>query len=91
MLIRVNMIALVVLAALASDRRSPLGPEDRRHVLDRLVDEELLVQRGLDLDLPSLDRRVRADLTQAVIASVLAEVEEDEASHGDLEAFFQEL
>jgi parvulin-like peptidyl-prolyl isomerase len=79
-----------MLAALAGDRRSPLGPEDRRHVLDRLVDEELLVQRGLELDLPSLDRRVRADLTQAVIASVLAEVEEDAGSRSDLEAFFQE-
>jgi parvulin-like peptidyl-prolyl isomerase len=79
-----------MLAALASERRSPLGPEDRRHVLDRLVDEELLVQRGLELDLPSLDRRVRADLTQAVIASVLAEVEEDVASPEELEAFYRE-
>ncbi len=79
-----------MLAALASERRSPLGPEDRRHVLDRLVDEELLVQRGLALDLPSLDRRVRADLTQSVIASVLAEVEGDVASRGDLEAFSQD-
>jgi parvulin-like peptidyl-prolyl isomerase len=79
-----------MLAALASERRSPLTREDRRHVLDRLVDEELLVQRGLELDLPSLDRRVRADLTQAVIASVLAEVEEDVASREELEAFYRE-
>src|SRR5690606_22159228 len=30
------------LAALASDRRTPLDDADRRHVLDRMIDEELL-------------------------------------------------
>lgn len=79
-----------MLEALASDRRSPLTPADERRVLDRLIDEELLVQRGLDLELPSLDRRVRADLTQAVIASVLAEVEDDVASPEELERHHRE-
>ncbi len=41
--------------ALASDRREPLEDEDRRYVLDRLVDEELLVQRGLELGFARLD------------------------------------
>src|SRR5262245_15749646 len=48
------------LAAFASDRRSPVEAGDRRHVLDRLIDEELLVQRGLDLGFSRSDRRVRA-------------------------------
>ncbi|MEN8184527.1 MAG: peptidylprolyl isomerase [Myxococcota bacterium] len=79
-----------LLSALAADRRSPLDDDDRRHVLDRLIDEELLVQRGLELGLSSHDRRVRADLTQAVIASVLADVEDEVASRGELEDFYGE-
>lgn len=46
-------------AALAADRRDPLGDADRRFVLERLVDEELLVQRALELGLARHDRRVR--------------------------------
>src|SRR5687768_11054675 len=49
-------------AAFASDRRAPIGAEDRRHVLDRMLDEELLVQRGLELGLARHDRRVRGDI-----------------------------
>src|SRR5262245_50870367 len=42
---------LRAVAAVASERRAPLTPEDQRHILDRLVDEELLVQHGLSMDL----------------------------------------
>ena len=59
-----------LVAALASDRRTPLTDDDRRHVLDRLVDEELLVQYAVDLGLVKTDRRVRADLVTAVLAAL---------------------
>jgi hypothetical protein len=78
------------LDALASDRRSPLSEEDRRYVLGRLVDEELLVQRGLELGLARVDRRVRADLVSAVIQSVVAEAEQDAPSDSEVRAFFDE-
>ena len=42
--------------------------ENMQRVLDRMIDEELLGQRGLDLGLVRADRRVRADLVSAVIA-----------------------
>src|SRR4030095_3771751 len=42
-------------AAFASDRREPIGPAERRHVLDRMLDEELLVQRGVELGLARTD------------------------------------
>ena len=79
-----------LLAALASDRRSELSEEDRRHVLDRLIDEELLVQHGLALGLARSDRRVRADLFSAVIEGLVAEVEEREPDRAELEAFYRD-
>jgi len=47
------------LEALAADRRDALGASEKRHVLDRLVDEELLVQRAFELGLARQDRRAR--------------------------------
>jgi len=76
--------------ALANDRRDPLVDADKRHVLDRLVDEELLVQRGIELGLAQHDRRVRGDIVAAVIQSVVAESEANEPGDADLEAFYAE-
>ena len=77
-------------AALASDRRDPLDAEDRRRVLDRMIDEELLVQRGLELGLARHDRRVRADLVQAVIESVLADADERPPSAAEIGELYRE-
>lgn len=76
------------LAAFASDRRSPVEPDDRRHVLDRLIDEELLVQRGLDLGLSRRDRRVRADIVSAMIDAITAEARTSEPESSEVEAFY---
>ena len=76
--------------ALASDRREPLADGDRRHVLDRLVDEELLVQRAFELGLARRDRRVRADLVSAVIESVTNDALLHEPGDDELRAFFAE-
>lgn len=74
--------------AVASDRRTPLEAADKQRVLDRLIDEELLVQRGLALDLPRLDRRVRADLTQTVIDGIASQASEREPGEQELRAFY---
>lgn len=76
------------LRALESDRREPLGDGERRHVLERLVDEELLVQRGLELGLAQRDRRVRGDLVAAVIESVVAEADGAEPDAAEVAAFY---
>ena len=73
------------LAALSADRRSALDDDDRRRVLDRLVDEELLVQKGLDLGLPRRDRRVRSDIVASVVESVVAEAATREPSSAEVE------
>jgi parvulin-like peptidyl-prolyl isomerase len=79
-----------LLAALASDSRNPIDDAARRHVLDRMIEEELLVQRGLALGLAQVDRRVRADLTQSLIASVVSTAEDREPEPEELEAFYRE-
>ena len=77
------------LDALERDRRAGAEPADRRFVLDRLIDEELLVQRGLELGLARQDARVRRDLTAAVIDAVVTEHEDGTPSDADLEAFYR--
>jgi hypothetical protein len=76
------------LSALAGDRREELDAADRHHALDRLIDEELLVQRGLELDLARLDVRVRRDLTAAVVDAVVGGHEDVEPSAGELATFY---
>lgn len=74
--------------ALASDRRSPLTEADRRHVLNRLIDEELLVQYGVNLGLVRHDRRVRGDLVSAVLAAQVASVDGYQPSAAELRSFY---
>ena len=75
-------------AALAQDRRGGLADGDRRHVVDRLIDEELLVQRALELGLVRSDAKVRADLTVAVIAAATAGAGAREPTQAEVEAFY---
>lgn len=76
------------LEALAADRREALGESERQHVLDRLVDEELLVQRAFELGLARQDRRVRSDLVAAVIEAVTTEAAQREPDAAEVAAFF---
>lgn len=80
------------LRAVAADRDGRLTEADRRRVLDRLIEEELLVQHGLELGLAGRDRRVRADLSAAVIALVTARADDEasEVNEAELRAFFEE-
>jgi hypothetical protein len=75
-------------AALANDRRDGAGPAERRHVLERLIDEELLLQRALALDLARRDARVRRDLVAAMVDAVVSEHDGGVPSAAELEAFY---
>lgn len=79
-----------MLTGVADDRRGGVDAEQRRHVLDRLIDEELLVQRGMELGLARRDRKVRADLTAAVISSVVADTEDVQPTAAELQTFYDE-
>jgi len=77
-----------LLTALANDKRMPIDGEQRRYVLDRLVDEELLIQRGLELGLAHHDARVRKDITMSMVDSIVAEYRDLEATDEELQEFF---
>jgi len=79
-----------VLAGVAGDMRSPVDDSMRRRVLDRMIDEELLVQRALELGLAVIDRRVRGELTSGIIDSIVSETDGDEPTARDVERHFEE-
>ena len=79
-----------LVSGLESDLRRPASAEEQRRVLDRMIEEELLVQRGLELGLARYDRRVRSDLVSAVIAAVASDAEVQEPSEAELKEFYAE-
>jgi PPIC-type PPIASE domain/SurA-like N-terminal domain len=79
-----------VLAGVESDLRNPIDEAMRRRVLDRMIDEELLVQRALDLGLAVIDRRVRGELTSGLIDSIVSESDADEPDRAAVVKHFEE-
>jgi hypothetical protein len=57
-------------------------------VLDEMVREELLVQRGLELDFAETDQNARNALVSAISDSAIAEITTAEPSEAQLRAFF---
>ncbi len=72
----------------AQDTKNPVGEDIQRRVLDRLIDEELMVQRGIELGLANTDRAVRGALTNAVINTVTIDGQSRTVSEQELEEFF---
>jgi parvulin-like peptidyl-prolyl isomerase len=76
------------LAGLAADRRTPLDASERRRVLERLVDDELLFQHGLALGLARRDRLVRAQLVAATLDALAAPAGDVEPDRAAVETFY---
>lgn len=77
-------------SAVARDRgRLDLDPAERRRLLSRLIDEELLLQRGITLDLPRREQSARSAIVTAMVDS-LTSAEASEPTREDLEAFLRE-
>lgn len=73
---------LKAVAATASERRAPLTSAQQVQILDRLIDEELLVQHGLALGLVQRDQRLRGQLVSEVLfatTSARADSKQDDA------------
>ncbi len=79
-----------LVAAVLQDMRTPDEAAARKRVLDRMIEEELLIQRALDLGLIHLDRKVRADLTASVITSVVSDIKASNPGEQELETFYNE-
>lgn len=72
-------------AGVAFDRTTA---DQRRAVLDEMINEELLVQRGLELDLAASDPDVRNALVAGVELQLNAAILAAEPGEGELEAYF---
>jgi hypothetical protein len=75
-------------AGLVADKRNPVSAGDRKLALDRLVDEELLVQRGLALGLAESEGSVRKALVDAMLQFAASEATGREPSDAELKAFY---
>ena len=78
-----------LLTGLEDDLRQPPSDALRHRVLDRMIDEELLVQRGLELGLVESDRRIRGEITSAMIRSIVGLSEERLPTEDELHAFYR--
>jgi parvulin-like peptidyl-prolyl isomerase len=77
--------------ALANERKSvELDAATRKRLLDRMIDEELLLQRGIELGLPRYERNARRAIVAAVVSAVTAEAEASEPSQDELRAFYRD-
>jgi hypothetical protein len=76
------------LESVASDRRTEIDDAQRRRVLDRLIDEELLVQHALRTGVLRSNPRVRSDLVAGVASVVTAEHDDAQPDDAALAAFY---
>ncbi len=73
---------------LAADTNNFVGQAERRHVLERLIEEELLVQRALELGLQVKEKSIRSRLVSAMIETIVSGVDQKEFTDEEVEAFF---
>ncbi len=73
---------------LGRDKRNPMSAEDRRHVLDRLIEERLLVERALNIDLPRADPRLRKSIVNTMLQTAADEADMSGVDEQTLEAFY---
>jgi hypothetical protein len=80
-----------ILGGLAAERKTAvLAQPDRQRVLDRLIDEELLVQRGIELGLARTDQILRRQIVTALTTSLTTEAEETMPDEDELRRFYAE-
>jgi parvulin-like peptidyl-prolyl isomerase len=61
---------------------------EKKSVLESMIREELLVQRGLEIEVPKTDPDVRQAIVNAVNLVTAAEVEATQPSEADLKAYY---
>jgi len=75
-------------AAVAAERRTTtLDASEQRRLLDRMIDEELLLQRGIALGLDRYEPSARGAIVSALVASVTADAETGEPDEATLREF----
>lgn len=78
-----------VITGMQNQKRTPLLEQDFLHVRDKLIDEELLIQRGQELGFLQQHAGVRREMLQAVIESIVAENRSQTINEKELRDFFE--
>ena len=81
---------LTQLDGLSKDKRSPLTQKDKEYVLERMIEEELLIKRAIDLGMLNDNPMARGTIVQQMIKTIIAENARYEISDSELESFFLE-
>lgn len=76
------------IAGLESAKRNPLTDAERREALERIVDEELLLRRAIELGLAESDPPTRKALVGAMLQFSVADAAKLEPSDEDLRRFY---
>jgi hypothetical protein len=76
---------------LASEKRDPITDQDRDLVLQRLIDEELLIQQGLNSDLIRTNIAVRNVVLQSILAGIMVEIEASNSQEQVLADYIENL
>ena len=79
------------LKMLADDRRDAITDLDRELVLKRLIDEELLIQQGINAGLVRTDMAVRTLVLQSILAGIMTEIEASDGQEQALEDYLTRL
>jgi len=79
--------ALRAVEALVNDKRNPVTPADEAGALERLIEEEVLVQRGVELGLAETDLAARKAIVQSVLQLAVAERAGQTPSDAELRRF----
>jgi parvulin-like peptidyl-prolyl isomerase len=79
---------LLQLEGLRSDKRSPLTQKDKEFVLERMIEEELLIKRAQDMGMLRTNPMARGTLVQQMINQIISDNDMVEVSEVELNKFF---
>jgi parvulin-like peptidyl-prolyl isomerase len=79
---------LLQLEGLRSDKRSPLTQKDKEFVLERMIEEELLIKRALDMGILRTNPMARGTVVQQMINQIISDNDMVEISEVELNKFF---
>jgi len=78
------------IARLEADKRNPLTEQDRIRALNRLIEEELLIARGIEIGLTDSAPSVRKAIAAAMISRIAVEAEAAEPGEAELRRHYEE-
>lgn len=81
---------VTIVQAIAEEKKNSLEPKEYEFILQRIIDEELLVQQGYDLGLLQLNSVIRNEVVKAVTASIIAKNSGETPTRDELENFYNQ-